>query len=273
LALDNEQIPINARTQRQLPLAVEDFLLAVREHLIWPIEDRALTFGVPGRVLALSLVAVLAVGVGGFALVSSGGSGEPASTEVATRVAPPATQAPAPASKPEPTLHGAAPVFKPKATDPALAGDQGAKGSGASSEATGSAAADKISSSPAPGSNHPPTPAANGPLAPPAALHTAQMFARVFVYYETGYSEKLLRYGFSRTATPELTKSLMRRPPRQPANVKVPRAKVLNVVPAPSHAGIYPVSVSLLRVGVTSELRLELERLKSKGWRVANVLG
>jgi hypothetical protein len=65
----------------------------------------------------------------------------------------------------------------------------------------------------------------------------------------------------------------MRRPPRQPAGVKVPQAKVLNVVPAPSHGKVYPLSVSLLRVGVTSELRLEMEQLKNKGWRVTNVLG
>ena len=60
---------------------------------------------------------------------------------------------------------------------------------------------------------------------------------------------------------------------RQPADVEVPRAKVLNVVPGPSRGGVYTVSVSLLRVGVTSELRLEMERLKDEGWRVTNVLG
>jgi hypothetical protein len=53
----------------------------------------------------------------------------------------------------------------------------------------------------------------------------------------------------------------------------VPKAKVLNVVPAPSLGGVYPVSVSLLRVGLTSELRLEMEELKGEGWRVTNVLG
>jgi len=55
--------------------------------------------------------------------------------------------------------------------------------------------------------------------------------------------------------------------------VTVPKAKVLNIVPAPSHGSVYPLSVSLLRVGVTSELRLEMEKLKSQGWRVTNVLG
>ena len=53
----------------------------------------------------------------------------------------------------------------------------------------------------------------------------------------------------------------------------MPKAKVVNVVPGPSHGGVYPVSVSLLRVGLTSELRLEMEKLKGEGWRVTNVLG
>ena len=53
----------------------------------------------------------------------------------------------------------------------------------------------------------------------------------------------------------------------------MPKAKVLNVVPGPSHGGVYTVSVSLLRVGVTSELRLEMEQLKGRRWRVTNVLG
>ena len=75
------------------------------------------------------------------------------------------------------------------------------------------------------------------------------------------------------TAVPDVTKALLQRPPRQPAGVKVPKAKVLNVVPAPSHGKIYPLSVSLLRVGTTSELRLEMEQLKDQSWRVTNVLG
>ena len=44
-------------------------------------------------------------------------------------------------------------------------------------------------------------------------------------------------------------------------------------MPGPSREGVYTLSVSLLRVGATSELRLEMERLKHKGWRVTNVLG
>ncbi len=78
---------------------------------------------------------------------------------------------------------------------------------------------------------------------------------------------------FRHTSTKQLSRALLHRPPRQPAAVKVPRAKVVNVVAGPSKDGVYPVSVSLLRVGVTSELRLELEQGVGKKWQVTNVLG
>jgi hypothetical protein len=114
---------------------------------------------------------------------------------------------------------------------------------------------------------------ADGPPAGPAAIAVARKFADAFVVYETGAEKSAVRKAFKATAVPDVTKALLQRPPRQPAGIKVPKAKVLNVVPAPSHDRIYPVSVSLLRVGTTSELRLELEQLKNKQWRVVNVLG
>ena len=59
---------------------------------------------------------------------------------------------------------------------------------------------------------------------------------------------------------------------RQPASVDVPQAKVLNVVAGPRHGDSLEVSVSLLRVGDTSELRLHLEHSDS-GWLVTDVRG
>jgi hypothetical protein len=119
-----------------------------------------------------------------------------------------------------------------------------------------------------------------GPPAGPAALKVAREFAQGFVVYETGGETSGFRDAFKVSAIPQLTKALLQRPPKQPAGVKVPRAKVLNVVAAPSQGSVYKVSVSLLRVGVTSELRLDMERIKTAGksgkraeWRVTNVLG
>jgi hypothetical protein len=112
-----------------------------------------------------------------------------------------------------------------------------------------------------------------GPVAPKAAKQTARRFAQAFVVYEVGGVDGKVRSEFRHTSTKQLSRALLQRPPRQPAAVKVPRAKVVNVVAGPSKDGVYPVSVSLLRVGVTSELRLELEQGVGKKWQVTNVLG
>jgi hypothetical protein len=112
-----------------------------------------------------------------------------------------------------------------------------------------------------------------GRPAPKAAKKVARRFAEAFVVYEVGGIDTKVRKAFGQTTTKQLSRSLLRRPPRQPASVKVPRAKVVNVVAGPSKGKVYTVSVSLLRVGVTSELRLEMEQGVGKKWQVTNVLG
>jgi hypothetical protein len=112
-----------------------------------------------------------------------------------------------------------------------------------------------------------------GPPAPKAAKVVARRFAEAFVVYEVGGIDTKVRKTFGQTSTKQLSRSLLHRPPRQPASVKVPRAKVVNVVAGPSKGTVYTVSVSLLRVGVTSELRLEMEQGVGKKWQVTNVLG
>jgi hypothetical protein len=221
---------------------------------------------------------------------------------------------------PRETLHGAAPVFShpsPASKGGEKTGKSNSKTAGhqASEEgqeaATGTAAAETAnagepstatSSSPAeatissdPSKNATknaegasassdagaaPATVPDGPPAGPAAIKVAREFAKGFVAYETGGEASAFRDAFKGSATPELAKALLQRPPKQPAGVKVPRAKVLNVVAGPSQGTVYKVSVALLRVGVTSELRLEMERIKTAGksgkraeWRVTNVLG
>jgi hypothetical protein len=112
-----------------------------------------------------------------------------------------------------------------------------------------------------------------GPPAPKAAKRVARRFAEAFVVYEVGGVDGKVRATFGQTSTKQLSRSLLHRPPRQPASVKVPQAKVVNVVAGPSKESVYTVSVSLLRVGVTSELRLEMEQGVAKKWQVTNVLG
>jgi hypothetical protein len=113
----------------------------------------------------------------------------------------------------------------------------------------------------------------SGPPAPKAAKKVARRFAEAFVVYEVGGVDTKVRKAFGQTGTKQLSRSLLHRPPRQPASVKVPQAKVVNIVAGPSRGSVYTVSVSLLRVGVTSELRLEMEQGVGKKWQVTNVLG
>jgi hypothetical protein len=108
----------------------------------------------------------------------------------------------------------------------------------------------------------------------PAAMKVARQFAGAFVLYETGRSDAGVRTAFGETASPRLARALLRRPPRLPANVKVPKAKVVNIVPGPRHGSTHTLSVSLLRVGVASELRIDVTQDEKSGeWQVTDVLG
>jgi hypothetical protein len=280
----DEQTPINVRPKRRPTEALEDLSLALREHLVWPVEDWVLCLGGKGRaaVAGGAVVVALGLGVAGYSIANSGGFEQaPAQPVAATfdRAPEPAPVAkPEPKPEPEPTLQGAAPVLKaPVEHEASEVSGSKAIERDTSSAGGGDPATDTFSTTsaarPSPTSASASTSKVNGPPAGPEAVAVAREFADAFVVYETGGKNSTVRKTFAATAAPQVTRALLRRPPRQPAAVKVPKAKVLNLVPAPSHDGIYPVSVSLLRVGVTSELRLEMERLKKKQWRVVNVLG
>ncbi|MDQ2700105.1 MAG: hypothetical protein M3Y23_02115 [Actinomycetota bacterium] len=106
------------------------------------------------------------------------------------------------------------------------------------------------------------------PDSPP--LKVAHKFAQTFVDYEIG--KKGVANGFSRTATPKLSKELKQDPPRQPSNGAIPKATVLNIVKGKRDGDRMEVSVSLMRSGATSELRLALSQEKKK-WLVSEVRG
>jgi hypothetical protein len=315
--MDSNQTPKNSKSQRprRLPEAAQGIALALEERVVWPVSEGAKSvfevvrwpFEQAGWALRRALVwpardrieeldgrgrafaaggglAVIAVGVTGLALAASGGSGTTPAPQVAAAPAPIVKVTPAPTPKPAPpTLHGAAPVFKPVDPKHASAKVDAAKQvetspgqAAAPPSSSSSAATEKISSDPSSssaGSGSAGISTVDGPAAGKEAIAVAREFSKAFVVFETGGDESTVRKAFAVTTTPALAKSLLKRPPRLPANVKVPKAKVLNVVAGPSHGGVYSLSVSLLRVGVTSELRLEMEKLKGEGWRVTNVLG
>lgn len=275
------------RARNGLEHTYERTSFTLRKRLIWPLQDRAGTFGAPARTLAVCALFLLAAaaGVAGLIWAAPDGSGGDAVNRVAL-ASPAAVEVKDAVEKPaEPTLHGATPVFKPPAgsasseVDPAKAVVKSAPAEtdSAAAEASEPAAGSSSGAESSAATSSAARPAAesevDGPPAGPKAIAVAREFSDAFVVYETGGLDSGVRKAFGATATPELSRALLQRPPRLPANVEVPRAKVLNVVAGPSHSGVYTVSVSLLRVGSTSELRLDMEKLKGKEWRVTNVLG
>jgi hypothetical protein len=251
---------------------------AIERGLVWPLEERTGDWSGPLRAAGVAAVALLAVGAGVFGLVwasgSGGGNAPQAQRASAPVVAPIVTSAAAPKqalAQAAPVLHGAAPDFTPKTSSSAseTSGTSASKASGEAAEPGAAATTATATTSSADS-----TTAAKVVPAGPVATKVARQFAGAFVLYETGRSDAKVRTTFAATATPQLTHSLLRRPPRLPANVKVPQAKVLNLVPGPIHGDTYTLSVSLLRVGVTSELRIDMQRDKKTGeWRVTDVLG
>jgi len=113
-------------------------------------------------------------------------------------------------------------------------------------------------------------PTAKKPSTPAAEI--AWQFAGAFVGYEVGHSGDKTDAVFADTATKQLAKALTAEPPRLPANGKVPRARVLNVVIGEQTKNQVTASVSLVRLRAISELRLTLTR-SGRDWRVAQVLG
>lgn len=237
----------------------------VEERLLWPLGDRVAGWSAPARAAgggALAAVAVGAVALGAV-LASSGGEERAAPrTLAATELSATGTEAPKRKPAPaEPALQGAPPVLSL----------DGAVATARDPDAEAAAATDAPDAEAEEGSG---AAASSAKVVPagPAAMKVARRFAEAFVVYEVGEERARARAAFDETATPELADALAKRPPRLPERVKVPRARVVNLVPGPRRGRAYSVSVSLLRVGVTSELRLEL-RKNTDGWLVTDVRG
>jgi hypothetical protein len=246
--------------------------------LLWPLRERAAGWA-PGRAAgacALGAVAVAAVLVG---VQLSGGHDGVTVERTGARVGVVTGHVGVPDTGVSngPALRGVPPSFgvgkgvgvseqsSPKATKPesgspaeAETGETAeAAGEGATAEGEGAATA----------SSAKPVPAG------PAAMKVARRFAEAFVYYEVGERAGRAKAVFGETATSQLAGALAERPPRLPQGSEVPKAKVVNLVPGPRRGKAYTVSASLLRVGVTSELRLSLRHSQADGWQVTDVLG
>lgn len=216
----------------------------------------------PLRDLSIALATVVvAIGAGiGVAtmLGDDDGTQQPSASAHAPRSE--AASEPRPDSGPA-TLQGVAPDFE---------------GSSKSAESSAGAAATDTQASPLQGTNAKPSSIPPGVARNIAAMNSARDFAGAFVLYEVGESTAEVRKAFARTATPSLAKALQDRPPRLPDSVRVPTAKVQNVVLGTSIGGEnarqLEASVSLLRLGDISELRLTLS-LRDGDWLVSEVRG
>lgn len=250
----------------------ERFAWLVERRLIWPLRERASGWGPPGQVVgAVALACLAAVAVAAGILWPSGGKGSPEQSATPARVAIVTPKPQSQAEQPQgPVLQGAPPSFgvgKGVGVSKPVGGDAGATGSeSAATEPEASAETAAPEEGAATTSSAKPVPAG------PAAMKVARRFSEAFVFYEVGKRPARAKTVFGETATAQLATALDERPPRLPADAKVPKARVVNLVPGPRAGKAYTVSVSLLRVGLTSELRLELNK-KNGSWIVTDVRG
>jgi hypothetical protein len=270
------------RLFERLAWPFERLAWAVERWLLWPLRERTAGLGPSGRVAgagALAAVAVAAVAAG--VLLSDGNGAE--SVERTARPARVADVVPPSSAGDEsqgPALQGVPPSFGvSKGVGVATErGDASSGQGGATAEAEASGPAGKAPSVEASGAGAEAGAAATASSAKPvpagpAAMKVARRFSEAFVFYEIGRRPARVKTVFEATATPRLAEALEERPPRLPERAKVPKAKVVNLVPGPRHGRDYTVSVSLLRVGLTSELRVTMHADKSGAWKVSEILG
>jgi hypothetical protein len=247
---------------------------ALERTLVWPLEERVGGSGLPLRGGGAAAAALLAAGLGVLGLLWAAGGGGTTTAERTHRAPAIAAVRPAPEKTAAPALQGATPDFTPSAAGRASSDSTSTPGAEEPGEAVGSGSPVDATTTFSTGSATSSSAPAKAVPAGPAAMKVARRFAGAFVLYETGRADSEVRAAFGETASPRLARALLRRPPRLPANVKVPKAKVVNIVPGPRHGSTHTLSVSLLRVGVTSELRIDVTQDEKSGeWQVTDVLG
>jgi len=245
---------------------------AIEQTVIWPLEERTGDWSGALRGAGIVALVLVAAGAGVLGLVWASGSGGKSTPSEASAPSPASAVAHEVAKAPQaaaPVLHGVKPNFKLEGV-----GDESKVGGEATASGSSQGEAQAGSAEPAATASSATVLSSGAKQAGPKAISVAHRFSGAFVLYETGHIDAKVRTAFADTATKRLTHTLLRRPPRLPAGTKVPQAKVLNVVAGPRHGAVYTVSTSLLRLGVTSELRLYMERDRKSGeWRVTDVRG
>ncbi|MFM8520446.1 MAG: hypothetical protein ACKOB2_08660 [Solirubrobacterales bacterium] len=238
---------------------------SIEDRFIWPVSDflagkerrRPSTHAEPHATDATRRRPLAWVGATALAMVALGATAaavffyneaeDSNSNRVVVRTADPRTVIVPmePATSDDPTLEGVAPKFE------AAAGRDG--------KDSGKIPANAVA--PAPEPKEP-------------AMETAHRFATAFAAWEVG--RKAAIGTIKETTTRRLGRELAARPPRLPEGIEVPRARVLNVVEGKAKGDRTEASVSLLRAGSASELRLLLKRegkSRKAVWLVTEVKG
>jgi hypothetical protein len=243
----------------------------VEKHLLWPIGDsfsrvkNALSYRSPIAYVGATLMLCVTAGAVAAAFyfydqANQPGGAAPQTAEapvgeetVIAPVSPPAT-VPAPPSENtgRDTLDGVVPDFSSQ---------DGSKSGSGQDSGNGSDPADQE----LPATVVRPSSAPDG-----GPLRTAHEFARTFVGYEVG--DRKAAGDLRDTATPKLARELRSDPPRLPSNGQIPKATVMNVVAGEKDGDRMAVSVSLMRSGATSELRLAMTKADGQ-WLVSEVKG
>jgi hypothetical protein len=257
----------------------------VERRVLWPLRERTAGLGPSARVAgAGALVAVAVAAVAAGALLSEGNGAESVERTPSRRVAVlPPPSSPADGSS-ERALQGVPPTFavgkgvgvaRDSTDGSAEAAGGGAGAAKASGEPEVAEASDGEAGAGAASAEGAAATASSAKPAPagPQAMKVARRFADAFVFYEVGKRPARSKAVFGETATEQLAEALAERPPRLPQGAEVPKAKVVNLVPGPRRGRDYTVSVSLLRVGLTSELRITMHPDKSGAWKVSEILG
>jgi hypothetical protein len=253
---------------------LERLLWGLEERVVWPLRERAAGWGAPPRATGAGALAAMAVGAVavGIVLLGGGESGEERlpTADPLTAAAP--APSPVEAEPSGPVLHGVAPKFG--VGDRVGVESTNDEPDGAAAADVPPVAGDDANAANEAGEEEAGATTSSGKAVPagPEAMKVARRFSEAFVFYEIGERPARAMTVFEETATPQLATALAERPPRQPANAEVPKARVLNLVPGPRRGKVYTVSASLLRVGVTSELRLKLTR-QAGAWQVTDVRG
>jgi hypothetical protein len=235
--------------------------------VVWPIQERT---SISSQVVGAGALAALAIALITFTALTVGGGGQ-SSPERIVATAP--VSAPSKAAPIIPTEAPAETVLKGAPPSFGVGSGVGLGGTNEGATGTLSSAGAGTSAAPEPEGESAATSATGEPVpAGPTAMKVARRFAEAFVFYEIGQKPERTAAAFEETTSARLETALEERPPRQPEGIQVPKARVLNLVPGPRSGSAYTVSVSLLRLGVTSELRLQIEK-QNGDWVVTDVRG